>query len=138
MTSNLLFASSVESGRWENSGGGRAGTLCEALRDSLGASPGSIFSMISPPTTASFSGLIAGDCTRGDDTRGDSDTLEIFRRGVGRPSLPEPEMSCWGCAAGISCRGRATLISSLMSMSLISLSSSLPTPAWPPLAMVKE
>ena len=92
MTSNLLLASSVESGRCEYSGGGLVGTLCEGLRDSLGASPGSIFKMMSPPTTVSFSCFIAGDCTRGDDTLGDSEILEIFRRRVGRSSLPEPEL----------------------------------------------
>ena len=55
----MPLASSVASGRSRYRVGGLDTTFWEALRDSLGALPGSIFSVMSPPTTSSCS-LLSG------------------------------------------------------------------------------
>lgn len=60
MTSKDALASAVTSGRSRKRGAGRETILWEAVRDSLGALPGSILRVISPPRTfscASTSGV---------------------------------------------------------------------------------
>lgn len=69
ITSKVDFASPVLSGRSRYKGGGRGTTFCEELRASLGGSPGSSRTVISPPTFSSWwsafpspSSFFTGDC----------------------------------------------------------------------------
>lgn len=84
-TSKVDFASCVESGRSTYSGGGRKAILCEAVRDSLGAFPGSIFKVISPPSTSSCVFGSGVEASEGSCLTGDCDLNRgLLRAGIGR------------------------------------------------------